>query len=387
MDIASLIKSHNIKLLILCFFNLVKDDERYFYFRSSYKESKFGDEIGDDDSPAINYGLSRYFGVEFSNEKIGSHIFCINKSKDVSTPEEFLTLIARRIQSLSLSVSTQEYNEAVIMGLFLPRGSADFGAQYYAVDIFRAYSTKKYLRDIFKILSATNAIQYLNLNFREFQPDFKDKGVKRNTQIRITLGWLWSSYADVIRDINPYKYGILLKNQNSIRPHSSRVGNFADRLLEYTLNILGESVSEEKLLSLRKQMGMVGSPGQGQPGRDYTIAKLATEYLPDECVGCKDVYDKKVRTFKLRNRDRYYFEIHHVIPFSAGKEHDQISNLVKLCPTCHRIMTKLRAEESLQKEIIGNIIKSSADVDEYVETLSGLSLISKRIDFVYDRLA
>lgn len=77
----------------------------------------------------------------------------------------------------------------ILLSLFVLRGSPDFTAKYYAVDIYRKYSSKEYIRNIFQILSGTSSISQLNLNFREFQPQFTTGSNLRNTQIRIKLGW------------------------------------------------------------------------------------------------------------------------------------------------------------------------------------------------------
>jgi 5-methylcytosine-specific restriction protein A len=104
-------------------------------------------------------------------------------------------------------------------------------------------------------------------------------------------------------------------------------------------------------------------------------------------MGCRNRYTNEQRTFQLRGQERHYFEIHHIIPFSKGKEHDQIDNLAKLCPTCHRILTKNRAEEALQKETIYQILSNSPNAQRYVGILADSSDLLTLTEFVYSKLA
>jgi 5-methylcytosine-specific restriction protein A len=103
-------------------------------------------------------------------------------------------------------------------------------------------------------------------------------------------------------------------------------------------------------------------------------------------MGCQNRFKKDKRTFKLRDQEKHYFELHHVIPFSKGKEHDQIDNLAKLCPVCHGALTKNRAEETLQKQIITDILSNSMNAQKYVSILAGSSNINDLVDFVYTKL-
>lgn len=105
--------------------------------------------------------------------------------------------------------------------------------------------------------------------------------------------------------------------------------------------------------------------------------------LDDECASCKDEYPITERTFKYRNSDRFYLEIHHCIDFSADSTCDQIDNLVKLCPACHRTLTKQRADESYQKMIIQNIFKNAPSVKEFCLNFTDEQNV---VQFVYDRL-
>ncbi len=386
MTMKELSELKNIRALLAVYFNLCDEDENYFIINSEYRISTFQDRVEDYNFSIINYQLKNYFGLNFKSDHFGKHVLKIQKTAIINTSDTFLTEIYRLIQLLSFEVDSQEYEEAIILALFVLRGSADFSMQYYAVDIYRRFSTKGYLRNIFQLLSSTSAISRLNLNFREYQPQYTNGTTRRNTQVRIKLGWFWNNYGNKLSDINVYKYSILNSNRDKISAPTSNVGNFSDRLIEYMSNILGEKTDEKAITKERKRLGLQAS-GSPVDSRNFNLKTIANNVFPDECMGCKDKYNNEQRTFRLRNQDKHYFEIHHVIPFSKGKEHDQIDNLAKLCAICHRVLTKNRAEEDLQKKTIENILNSSDNTLKYVSILVGNTNKEQIINYVYSKLA
>ena len=87
--------------------------------------------------------------------------------------------------------------------------------------------------------------------------------------------------------------------------------------------------------------------------RNQKIVAYAREIFEDICVGCGDKYRIEDRSFKMPRNNRYYFEINHVVAYANdSKAVDVLDNLVKLCSTCHRVLTLGRAYPDLQKEII-----------------------------------
>jgi len=384
MTIQELIDSKNIKALLAVFFNLIDDDSEYFIIKSEYRASIFAKKNANIYDPLVlNNNLILYFGLNFESVSFGKHVLKIKKTSEINTPEKFLAEIYKQIQLLSFEIETADYEESILMSLFALRGSADFSLQYYAVDIYRKYSSKEYLRYIFQILSGISAISQLNLNFREFQPQFTAGTNLRNTQIRVKLGWFWNKFGEKLRHINEYKYTILKDNVARISAPTLNIGNFSDRLVEYLKNVLGEENNQQEIQQERQRLGLEAS---GMETRDYNLRNIANNIFPDECMSCKNRVEKDKRTFKLRGQENHYFELHHIIPFSKGKEHDQIDNLAKLCPVCHRALTKNRAEEILQKQIIKDILINSTNAQEYVSILVGNSNINDLVDFVYKKL-
>jgi len=385
ITIQELINTRDIRALLAVFFNLTDDDNDYFIIKSEYRSSTFANrEIDSYNFLELNNNLNSYFGLNFESQSFGKHVLKIEKTNEINTAENFFVEIYKQIQLLSFEVKTADYEEAILMSLFALRGSADFSLQYYAVDIYRKYSSKEYLRYIFQILSGISAISQLNLNFREFQPQFTTGTNLRNTQIRIKLGWFWTKFGPKLHEINEYKYSILNDNITRISAPTLNIGNFSDRLVEYLKNVLGEENDQQEIQLERQRLGLEAS---GTETRNYNLKNIANNIFPDECMGCKNRFEKNKRTFKLRGQEKHYFELHHVVPFSKGKEHDQIDNLAKLCPVCHRVLTKNRAEEILQKQLIADILNNSENAKKYVSILVGTSNINNLVNFVYAKLA
>lgn len=190
-------------------------------------------------------------------------------------------------------------------------------------------------------------------------------------------------FSKKLRRINEYKYSILNDNTARISAPTLNIGNFSDRLVEYLKNVLGEENDQQEIRQERKRLGL---EARGTEARDYNLKNIANNIFPDECMSCKNRFGKDKRTFKLRGQEKNYFELHHIIPFSNGKEHDQIDNLAKLCPVCHRALAKNRAEEALQKQTITDILSNSANAQKYVSILVGNSNMNDLVNFVYTKL-
>lgn len=382
--IDNIVKKKNIKGLFAIFFNLSHDDDEYFYVKSLYKTSKFSEyQLNQYITNEINHSLSNFFGLDFQVTGSGAHIIKIKKTNDIKTHQELTNEVYRQIQLLGFSIDSHKYEQDMIMSLFMLRGSADFSGQFYTVDIKEQYVTSEYLNRLFQLLSGVKFISQLNFNFRELQPQYSSGENQRSAQLRINLGFFWQEYEKYIREINIYKYDILNSNSSRIKPARQSFGNFSDRLIEYTNNILGKADTDEIISRHRNNLGL---DKKSTDHRNQNLRYIATRIMPDECMGCCGVYPRSDRTFKIRNSQLHYFEIHHIIPFSSGKEHDQIDNLSKLCPTCHRALTKGRADEELQKSIIRNILCNHDHGRNYVKIIINSDNEDDQVNFVYKSL-
>ncbi|SYV95523.1 HNH endonuclease [Mycoplasma putrefaciens] len=118
--------------------------------------------------------------------------------------------------------------------------------------------------------------------------------------------------------------------------------------------------------------------------RDAQVVAFARISLPDFCFACNDLYKIEDRTFIHRQTMKPYLEIHHVLSFAYDQSSDVLENLVKLCPACHKALSKNRALECYQKTLIKNIISNSTAIDKYLNDI--IVGNEDKVDFVYNRL-
>ncbi len=265
------------------------------------------------------------------------------------------------------------------------RGSVDFNRKYYSVDLLEISPT--YIDEVYKIaLSSNDIINRLNLNFRELQPEYFKGENKRNTQLRINLRWYYNNVVARYPALNSYKTLILNNHAEKIGELNNAGGMFIDRVGVYEKDILGHDLSDEEITKLKETL--FGKCTEIH--RNQRITAYARETLPDECVGCRDEYDIADRSFIMPRTGRYYFEIHHVIPYANDAVHvDVLDDLVKLCPTCHRALTPGRAEKSLQLKIIQRIVNSREEVRQFVDAIKARSMDTAGelpVDYVYSVL-
>ena len=241
-----------------------------------------------------------------------------------------------------------------------------------------------YLDKLFKLLTNIKDLRQLNLNFRELQGQFIE-GIRRNTQLRINLRYIIDNTIDDLKNINTFKHKIIEKYITEKNKISEKYNaNFIDRLIFYRENILNNNLTKEKINQLRKKINISNEPADSEPGRNQSIVKLVREYYPERCSACNNDYPVENRTFKRRDSDKFYLEIHHCISFSADRSCDQIDNLTKLCPACHRALTKNRADEEYQKKLIQNILESDKNIKEFC---LNFTTEENCIQFIYEKLS
>jgi|GEM_PF-694874 len=393
-------KDHLLSLTIP-FFNLASDeDDNYFFVRSVYRKSQECTP-SEAEMSTNNRLLNDQSKLPFHNEssaKVGRHVLKIKKSAEITNRQQFFDALYKQIQMKRLTEDPKNFERDLIISLFALRGSIDPKFNYFAVDVLKENQSKEYLFQLFNLLTSISDIKQLNLNFRELQEQYVTGKVRRNTQIRVNLRWFYDRYRHDLETLNIYKYRILETHHGLIKTFNTQQTlkpQFIERMMFY-IDTVYESLSKQRHISIMK--GKVeeyrsildfSDPMENQEmfRRSHSIRQLAVALLPDECVGCKDDYPLEKRTFKYRDSDRYYLEIHHVIPFSTDKSGDQLENLVKLCPACHRALTKGRAEEEYQKQLIRNILNHSLTASHYVGLLMEQPYTEEdKIDFIYEKL-
>lgn len=385
LNFDDLINSDNLYALCISFFNLVDDNDDFFILNSYYKKSKFSNlELDLKILVENNELISKISNLPFILEK-NKHCCYIKKNGNINF-NTFFSLLYKKIQRLREKYDDKTFSQIVCASLFFPRGSIDINANFFAVDIYRKYQNEEYLNKIFYLLTSVGDIKQLNFNFREFQQQHIKKINTRNTQIRINLKWLCDYLSLTLKQFNKYKFNIINNNLQIINSKTIRNKislDFYDRIQFYITNILKSKSTNLDIDSLRKEIGFDSNSKEFV--RNSSIVNLAKIALPDFCSGCIGKYELKDRTFKYKNSDKWYLEINHVISF-ANNNVDQIDNLCKLCPACHKALTPNRANESLQKEIIKSILNNNPIVSDYVNLFIESNTIERKIEYVFEKL-
>ena len=223
--------------------------------------------------------------------------------------------------------------------------------------------------------------------FRSLQPQFTSREVRRNTQIRVNLKWFYTHALRGTR-LNEYKLKVLENNLQNLG-EERKLGGFEERMVVYRGRVLGHVLLAREIENLRHELEFERSEferaGDAFSLRNQKVVAFAREILDDVCVGCQDKYQIDDRSFMMPHTGKHYLEINHVIAYASGSTAvDVVDNLVKLCPVCHRALTPGRAEESLQKEIIGKMIKSRPEVESFVNSRKPAGMSA--VEFVFSKL-
>lgn len=387
IDFESFVKNAGLKALLVTFANAKPCTKPFigFVIESSYKNSVYSPtELTKDIYQVNNQLLSDFTGLDFQLNSTKHQYFI----KSELSCDDFFSKIYQQIQRKRVenNISDNEFSELIILSFFGLRGSYD-GSNLYAMDLLKQVLSINYLDNLFRLLTNVSDLRQLNLNFRELQEQFVTGENERNTQFRINLRYFYDNFIENLKDINIFKYEILKSQEKIILSRNisqkPRDG-FMERLFFYRDNILNKTKTANEIEQLRKDLGFnYDKIIDEKITRNQGIVQYVRAYFPDECACCKNQYDIKDRSFKYRNSQRYYLEVHHIISFSADRTLDQIDNLVKLCPTCHRALTKNRADEDYQKSLIGEIFVNNPKAKEFCLNLTDEN---NCVQFVYDRL-
>ena len=394
MNASDFINNSKLKSLLITFFNLSGEDEKCFVIKSSYKKSKLAKiTLNDELKKQNNKLLNSWSNMEFEL-KSGTHIYKIFKDNNNSNLETFLKNVYKKIIFLIPNHSEDEVSKLIMLSAFILRGSYDSSASYFSIDIPKILNKPFYYEYLIKILLNTD-VTALNLNFRELQDNYVTETNKRNTQLRVHLKYFSENFLTTIEEINLYKYDIFFENRQTLK-NKTTSSEFLERAIYYINKILknknisdstNKKIYESEINKLRNELGFNNTSTKHYISRSSKLIQFAKYTLEDECYSCKGIYNKEDRTFKLRNTDHYYFEIHHVLSFASDKHNnDQIDNLVKLCPACHRALTPNRADETYQKEIIKRILKNSENAYNFISSYVDNLEVEEMVEFIYKNL-
>lgn len=387
IDFESFVKNAGLKALLVTFANAKPCTKPFigFVIESSYKNSVYSPtELTKDIYQVNNQLLSDFTGLDFQLNSTKHQYFI----KSELSCDDFFSKIYQQIQRkrIESNVSDNEFSKLIILSFFALRGSPDFKLNFYSLDLPRQIVSTNYLDNLFKLLTNLSDLRQLNLNFRELQEQFVTGENERNTQFRINLRYFYENFSNDLAKINLFKSEILTHNTDLIltKNTAQESKTFVERLFFYRDNILNKTKTQNEIEQLRKNLGFIYDEVIDEKvSRNQGIVQYVRAYFPDECACCKNKYPIENRTFKYRNSERWYLEIHHIISFSADRTLDQIDNLVKLCPTCHRALTKNRADEEYQKSLITEIFVNNPKAKEFCLNLTDEN---NCVQFVYDRL-
>jgi len=274
-----------------------------------------------------------------------------------------------------------------IRGFAESRGSIDTTRPLLALDYFynsvNEVKRARMLYDYFNV-----PFSALNFNPRELQNDYITGRNRRNTQLRFNLYW----YLKHIGLINIYKARIVSSAYNNISFEDdiggicyfstpeithSRKDTFDSRLQYYSNNIFNQKLSSYEIDQIRKELNLNFNENEDFR-RDTSLIELIRYLTPDECSSCGTT-----KTYTHKNTGRQYFEYHHVISLGKNHELDDENNIVKLCPTCHRLVKKGSAPEREQKLVIMNILRNRPNVMEFAKLIYDIEDFEQIVHKIY----
>lgn len=277
-----------------------------------------------------------------------------------------------------------------IRGFLELRGSVDTTAKFIAQDYF--FNNRVELKKATIITDFMSVpIKYANYNMRDLQFQFVMGINRRNPQFRINSFY----YAKYIGFLNKYKAKIFEKAFVTQGSHITDSIQYFDVHLPESrsddvvfikyLNFFSNNVYERVLTfrtvqELRARLGFNSSGEDGNDIRNRTIIALFDMIAPDKCAICG------TETTYVKPDGRQYFEIHHVISRCNGVELDNIANLVKLCPTCHRMMKRNGSSKDEQIRAIIKILNEHGEIYEFCSSYLNLDDINDLAEKIQELL-
>lgn len=403
MKISDLLKREIQPFLYGAFFSRIMSEKQgtknYFFCYTAFKASRLVPEIIFDiknySNELIN-SLNFYSG--FNNWKIHRVTatklearFYIENDLSLTETSFFNMLYSKFLQCRWIrDTNLTEEKKSFVRGFLELRGSVDTTAKYITQDYF--YNNRIELKKAQIFTDFMNVpINYANFNMRDLQPQFVYGINRRNAQFRMNSYF----YAKYIGFINDYKATIFEKAYPTLaRYKTNRITYFDlnmpnsrndDVIFIKYLNFFSNNVYEKMLTlksvdELRKRLGFNNSASSNEETRNKTIIGLFDMIAPDKCAICgtEHTYEK--------NDGRQYFEIHHVISRCNGPDTDNIANLVKLCPNCHRMMKKNASPKDKQIKAIIKILNEHNEIFEFCSSYLNINEINELANKIWNLL-
>lgn len=277
-----------------------------------------------------------------------------------------------------------------IRGFMESRGSVDTTANYLSQDYF--FKDSRELKKALLLYENCNIpLNFLNINFRNLQPQYVEEIQKRNTQFRMNCKY----YANVIGFFNKYKSKIFKEvYAQHIEPHV--IDNIEYYNIEYDnvkfnnksfiniINFFTNYIYEKKLTKpliekYRNDLEFNSNEG-GSFSRSSKLRNVFDSITEDKCALCNTT-----KTFTKKNSNKQYFEIHHVISLHKEKYLDNLCNLVKLCPTCHDSLKKNASSKDEQIRAIKKILQKQ-EIFDFCSAYFGEDDIEKLAILIWEQL-
>lgn len=364
-------------------FELTNDD-KYIYTYSSYKNGliysnkELCDKSKQDCVQQFNEICAPYTFWSKGVKRFPRANIVFSLENDLNlTKNNFFNRLNTKIYSSQFIYDSEltENKKMFIRGFSELRASIDRNRNFLTMDyVYNSVQESKRVRLLIDYLNVP--VYVVNYNFREFQGDYV-LGIRRETQFRFNLQW----YVNFIGLINNYRKAVFEHNisytEKKINGHiayykceyplpSSKI-TFENRVTYYANNVLGKKLTAEDFAKFRKLIG-INSDDEEKFKRDGSIVDFVRYNTEDKCVCCCDDYDIKDRSYIDRKTGRYYFEIHHMISVGQTKELDDVDNLAKICPTCHRALKRGSATEQEQKILIRKILNHKQNILDFCKS-------------------
>jgi predicted HNH restriction endonuclease len=187
----------------------------------------------------------------------------------------------------------------------------------------------------------------IDSQFKEFMEFVRLQSNKKH----LTIGGTKTFMVEVVGDgfiFTPCSSGNPRKVPNAIRFFERHRENGSYKTTDYSQKALNASYYLSLLKNFYANNKVVEFDDVDSPKAiegylvDFQYFKLKrNKHLADECKK-RDDYTCQACGFKLSVNGKYAIECHHKFPLSeSGKTTTELSDLISLCPTCHRL-THLR---------------------------------------------
>lgn len=358
------------------------------------------------------YISSKYKGVYILKNDLGINLV------DEHSGNNFINRLINKIRRetfLSDYSMTRERNDFI-------RGYFDVATSYDGADFFASDYYINSHADVRKIMILME-FGLISPEYFNFNPRLTENTTHKADQFRVSWKYYlheigtYSKYrmkcicnSDSIAqklNINENRTGIFTINidyadyddisrNNKAKKFINKYYTFVNMAQGYRIN--GEA-DDESIRQYRQLFGLDKSnDNERRNARNSRIVKQVYETEPDLCVCCQNRYNIKDRSFKKIYKlhgmivEKYYFEMHHAISFSNGKNCseynvlDVVENIVKVCPTCHACLTAKKGLEADIKQLIINMLDNSAKVRNFTEGYFGTDDEKELVEKIYEIL-